>query len=720
MTHISSIAEIGINEITVHDLSLFEDEIMAMALELIPTAREIVFYNDVSKPISDDVLDKNLRKQLVGNVEKGVAPQPVIEGNVVYLPLTIHSEAGIVLCAEGIDPLLAQKADPAWLVECAEALLYKLELLKSFHVDPRSGLYNQQALVKNLRQSQNEGEMALILIEPYPYSTNSYSAGQHLQQVTSLLRSFLGKKFPLFYLDSFVFGCLCQAEASRFAGKVAATIPPLFKKESVSRVRVGWSRVTDNGKSNDREGGAPAILEEAYLALHQAYRRGPYGTCSYDSLRHPESHPLAPVSKSTRSRLQRLWRGCHCFTLAMMLPDDHGERIIEGEGIFDEPVIYQAGEGREGYYFFPDYTPVEARELLYKSLVELKVKNKLAKGLSIGLCSYPFYDFRPTELIGNCRKALLHGALLGKEQLTIFDALSLNVSGDIYFSEGDFPKAIREYRQGLVLQPDDENILNSLGVGYATMNRHRLANECFDRVLEKNPDNFMALYNFGLGRELLGDNQEAISLFERAIAILDEQGGAGVNSDLSIQLGRLYCRTGLYRACLDLLIPWYKAAGNLPGSGRALRYIGIACSRLGQYDDASIWFQRSLRFDSNDPEVLSLLAISYVECQQGNDIALSLGRKAAELQPDNLEIQCRLASIFIHCDMLDQGAELLQKCLRYKKVRDCARLQMGILQRKQGRLKSAMRWFEKVTTTPEPDHELRRLAEKELTLVSKS
>ena len=116
----------------------------------------------------------------------------------------------------------------------------------------------------------------------------------------------------------------------------------------------------------------------------------------------------------------------------------------------------------------------------------------------------------------NARKALLHAEFYGPGHAVQFDAVSLNVSGDIHFSDGDLAGALREYRRGLECAPQDVNLLNSLGVTYALLNKNNLARSAFERVIHADPNNYMALYNLGLGAKVQGDIQGAVQLFERA------------------------------------------------------------------------------------------------------------------------------------------------------------------------------------------------------------
>ena len=71
----------------------------------------------------------------------------------------------------------------------------------------------------------------------------------------------------------------------------------------------------------------------------------------------------------------------------------------------------------------------------------------------------------------------------GKSSAAVFDAVSLNISGDIYFGDGDLAKAVKEYKRGLKCDSRDVNLHNSLGVALAMMNKLSSALQSFKKAL---------------------------------------------------------------------------------------------------------------------------------------------------------------------------------------------------------------------------------------------
>ena len=317
----------------------------------------------------------------------------------------------------------------------------------------------------------------------------------------------------------------------------------------------------------------------------------------------------------------------------------------------------------------------------------------------MGVSSYPFADFRKSELLLNCRKALFHGTFLEAGVVVIFDAVSLNISGDVFYGEGDLVRAVKEYRRGLLLGHDNGNLLNSLGVCYAQMNRHKEAVDCFSKACASKDDHFMALYNLGLEQQLQGENVSAIGSFTEALALpMEEEREEKARKDMKFQLAVLCTEEARYTKSLELLLSWYEAERDGPGSGKAARYLGESYHGIGKYQEAMTWLQRAMRHDEYDAEVLGLLGEIYLRENEGDDIALRFCEKSVELSPDSFSLKLRLARVQIHCGDFQAALKNLQPCLRNRKLRPEALLQRGILSLEQGDLPAAKKWFAKTVS----------------------
>jgi len=333
--------------------------------------------------------------------------------------------------------------------------------------------------------------------------------------------------------------------------------------------------------------------------------------------------------------------------------------------------------------------------------------------ISAGVSSYPYCDFNKTEMAFNCRKALLHAAFYGTSSAALFDAVSLNISGDIYFADGDLAKAVKEYKRGLKCDCQDVNLHNSLGVAQAMMNSLSSAIESYKKALSLDDDNFMALYNLGLSEQSRNRKREALSYLETALRHYDEEEGGGqLVSDLTLQLGILSCELGKYESALSYLVPWQQENQNGQNAGRVHYYLGESYYGLKNNKKAMESLQRALRFDELDDRAMSLLGRVYLEEGEGDDIALSLCRKSVELEPANLRYMLYLGQVLLRQGSYIEARENLSRCRKDRACKIESQLFLAESYVGEGQYRRAKSWFEKVLAEEGCPQDIRDRAEK--------
>ena len=92
----------------------------------------------------------------------------------------------------------------------------------------------------------------------------------------------------------------------------------------------------------------------------------------------------------------------------------------------------------------------------------------------------------------------------------VFDGVSLNISGDKLYENGDLQGAIDEFKRALELDPSNVNVHNSLGVCYGLQSEYESAIEEFKKVASIDPGEYMAMFNLGLVHTLQGQPEEAL------------------------------------------------------------------------------------------------------------------------------------------------------------------------------------------------------------------
>ncbi|MCI5208241.1 MAG: tetratricopeptide repeat protein [Candidatus Electrothrix sp. ATG2] len=314
---------------------------------------------------------------------------------------------------------------------------------------------------------------------------------------------------------------------------------------------------------------------------------------------------------------------------------------------------------------------------------------------SIGFCHWPTVGVSKIECIRSCRKAILHAGFYEKGAVVAFDALSYNISGDLYFEEGDYKQAIREYRAGLQLKPDDVNLLNSLGVALAEINRHREAESCFTQVLLAEPQNYMALINKGMSCRLLGRPEEAIACFEQGLRC-DEHAKQGT-IEVYLQLGKLYCLKEQFKKAVNILKKWKKLKGE-PSEFIFFRLFGEALMGAGKNHEAIKSLQHSLQIYPQNADSQSMLGLLYVLEGQGEEVGLSLCDRAVTAESGDTLHLYRRAVAQHHLGRLSEALDDVRESLKIQRNNEQSLLLRAIIYEELGSLRRARQSFQRIAS----------------------
>ena len=684
------------------DFFRFSREFQQVIFDNIPTIKKITFLDPPElQPAITSEEDKDIAELRQG-MEKAVETgNPVILGNMLLLPFTI-GDGTVVAQVEGLDNYLLRKVGNDWLNGLGLLLFREFLLVKRSCVDSLTGLLSSLHLEESLDSLDETNKGIMVLISLYPKGTSSFQAKKYQHHNISLLKNFINNRFPLYYLGQSCFGMLCVNCGSDFTAEFAPTLVDYLKRERCSRVHVA---IVPFGNSDDKLKSelplSEGVMKKAWSALHVASKRGPFAFCNYSSIENADNHPLAAPAAPLVRWFQNSSRKLNSFGLLQF--DSGSKELLKSIKVIVGDAASVCTHDKAIYLLLPENNAKDCLKTGKKILQHFAKKDTIELAINCGISSFPTDIFKKSELLLNCRKALCHAAFLAPGSLVICDAVSFNISGDIYYGDGDLVLAVKEYQRGLLLDSTDGNLLNSLGVCYAQMNRHKMAVDCFKRACQSENDQFMALYNLGLEQQINNENLQAMHSFNEALNFPEEEGEEKARLDMSFQLAVLCIQKGRYEQALNLLLPWYTVQNKTGNGEKGLRYLGEACYGLGKSREAMKYLQQAMRYDEYDAEVLGLLGEIYLAENEGDDIALRFCEKAVELSPDSPGLKVRLASAQIQCGDFRLALKNLQPCLRNKKTRPAALVQRGLLSQEQEKLKDAEKWFLKVATCPGAD-----------------
>ena len=269
--------------------------------------------------------------------------------------------------------------------------------------------------------------------------------------------------------------------------------------------------------------------------------------------------------------------------------------------------------------------------------VQKDVNRLCNKTISIGIASYPTINYNKYEILDNARKVLDHAAFFGDGSAVCFDAVSLNISADNLYQKGDICGAIEEFKKGLMLDPLNINIHNSLGVCYGVLGSFKNAKEEFETVLWLDQNEVMAMYNLGLINLLMDNKEKALNLFLEAENIEENL------FEVKFQIGKLYFELGDLEKGKKYL---EKAVDIRPEASAAFRYLGDCNSAINNIDEAILSYKKAIKLNPNDADSLSALGYLFEIKNENPEIAIIFCQQGVEISPENGLFRHRLGRLY--------------------------------------------------------------------------
>ena len=327
---------------------------------------------------------------------------------------------------------------------------------------------------------------------------------------------------------------------------------------------------------------------------------------------------------------------------------------------------------------WPGQKPEKAREQFLELLAGLG--EKMERPVRAGLAWHPCPGFEAGDALSNAAKALVHAGFLEPGSAVIFDAVSLNVSGDELFAQGRISEAVVEYEKALGLKPDEVNVLNSLGVCYGHLGQMDKALEHFERAREYSPEDFMAYYNLGYTLMAQGKLSEAKGHLEKSLELNPE------HADTLYQLGRLSQSEGRMDEALAHI---QKAAEQAEKPKSVHRLLGEVLAAMGRAAEAEEAFKQAVKQKPNDAAALAGLAGLYLDRGANQEIALSLAGRARSLEPMNARHVRITGRALVALKRPEEAAEILKTAAATFERNPFLAVQLGDVLASLGRIQEA-------------------------------
>lgn len=197
-------------------------------------------------------------------------------------------------------------------------------------------------------------------------------------------------------------------------------------------------------------------------------------------------------------------------------------------------------------------------------------------------------DARLREIVADIKAKEINRA---KRKLVLFlkaipgNIQAIEILGTLLQNEGKYDQAEKLLRQGASVAPQQVSIRLRLAVALLNQQKFRDAAPHLQFAIEQEPDNVLALSNYGWLLAVLERNKEALEIYERLSE--NEFEGKVTKTDLFVGRAILYFRLKHHDRAIKLLEPEFARAKSPNDNNRIFLNLFNAYLATGKYADAT-------------------------------------------------------------------------------------------------------------------------------------
>jgi len=263
----------------------------------------------------------------------------------------------------------------------------------------------------------------------------------------------------------------------------------------------------------------------------------------------------------------------------------------------------------------------------------------------------------------------LPAASIAKIEEQFLDAYSFLRAGMANERTGNYPGAVRIYERGLKVEPENVELLNSLGFALFQQGKSQEAITALEKALAVDPQHWKAHNNMALASIDIGELELAEAHYRESLAIEPQP---AIYNDLGFVLERQglpHEATEMYRKSLELD----------PESAAAQYNLAASLTRSGEFAAAEPHFRATL---SKKPTTQAYTGLGVVLLQQGRVTeGIASLEDAIELDPTNAAAYDQLGAILLQQGKLEDALSLYRNLVRHQPSPAAHKELAGILQR---------------------------------------
>ena len=240
------------------------------------------------------------------------------------------------------------------------------------------------------------------------------------------------------------------------------------------------------------------------------------------------------------------------------------------------------------------------------------------------------------------------------------NALAWNNLGVSYNYLGDNKKSIEYYRKAAQLDPKLLYPFGNLGRIYAETGEFDKALEYANKAVSLNPKHSFAWIALGEALQAKGDFQKSLESYQKAVGCDSRNQLAWTFlGDGWLNVNNPSKAAECFNRALELLRDQTKL---YPEDSLCLSNIGGVYLRLKKYDDAVMYFRKSLEMNPNFADVWTSLGFVYFGAEN-YDEALKAFTKSVELAPNKAEVWAALGYTYFKTENYNEALKSFNKAV---------------------------------------------------------
>jgi tetratricopeptide (TPR) repeat protein len=246
----------------------------------------------------------------------------------------------------------------------------------------------------------------------------------------------------------------------------------------------------------------------------------------------------------------------------------------------------------------------------------------------------------------------LPASSIAKIEERFLDAYSFLRAGMANERTGDYAGAVRSYQRGLAVQPENVELLNSLGFALFQQGKSEEAIAALEKAVAADPQHKKAHNNLALAAIDMGEFELAEAHYRESLAIEPQ---AAIYNDLGFVLER----QGLTEAAID---QYRKALALDAASASAHQNLAASLARTGDLAEAERHFRAAL---AQQPSAQSYTGLGLVLAKSGRvDEAIANLNDAIEADSDYVAAYDQLGTILAEQGRLEEAARSYETAAR--------------------------------------------------------